>query len=40
MRPFLQIYYTVMPLGYCQNFVSAQYLVNESMEFDQILHMH
>ena len=25
-------------LGYCQNFISAQYLLNESVEFDQILH--
>ena len=24
----------------CQNFVCAQYLENELMEFDQILHMH
>ena len=30
----------VMAFGFCQIFVSAQYLVNESMEFDQILHMH
>ena len=30
-----------MAFSYCQNFlVSAQYLVNKLMEFDQILHMH
>ena len=29
-----------MALGCCQNFISAQYLVNELMAFDQILHMH
>ena len=42
MHPFLQIYNTVMDLCCCQNFISAQYmyLVNKSMEFDQILHMH
>ena len=39
MRQFLQLYNTVMTLGYCQNFVSAQILVNKSMEFDKILHM-
>ena len=40
MHPFWQIYNTVMALGYCQNFVSAQFFVNELMEFDQILYMH
>ena len=40
MCQFLQIYNRVMALVDCKNFVSAQYLVNESMEFDQILHMH
>ena len=39
-RQFLQIYNRVMALGYSQNFVSAQYFVNNFMEFDQILHMH
>ena len=34
------IYNTVMALGYCQNYVSAPYLVNQSMEFDQILCIH
>ena len=29
---------TVMALGYSQNIVSAQYLVNEWMEFDQMFH--
>ena len=29
---------SVMALDYCQNFVSAQYLENELMEEDQILH--
>ena len=28
-----------MALGYSQNFVSAQYLVNDLTEFDQILYM-
>ena len=31
---------TVMAHGYCQNFISAKYLENKSVEFDQILHMH
>ena len=30
---FSQIYNTVMALGQLQNFVSAQYLVNQSMDF-------
>ena len=29
-----------MALESCQNFVSAQYLLNESLELDKILHMH
>ena len=37
--PICAIYNMVMALG-CQKFVSAQYLVNELMEFDQISHMH
>ena len=40
MRQFSQIYNTVMVLGYRQNFVSAQYLGNKLMEFDQVLYMH
>ena len=36
---FSQLYNTVIALGYCQNFISAQYmymyLVNELMEFHQ-----
>ena len=40
MFQFLKIYNMVMSLGCCQNVVSAQYLVNELIEFDQILHMH
>ena len=40
MRNFSQIYNRVMALDGCQNFISAQYLENELMEFDQILHMH
>ena len=39
MRQFSQIYNRVVALGRCQNFISAQYLVNELMECDQILHM-
>ena len=39
MRPFSSIYNTFMALGYHQNFNSAHYLLNESMEVDQILHM-
>ena len=35
-----QLYNTVIALGYCQNFVSAQYLVQELMEFNQVMHMH
>ena len=38
MCQFLQIYNMVMALG-CQNFVFAQYLVDELMEIDQILLM-
>ena len=40
MCQFLQIFNRVIALVYCQNCVSAQYLLNELMEFDQILHMH
>ena len=40
MFHFSQIYNTVMALGYCQNFVSTQYLGNRLMEFDQVLRMH
>ena len=40
MRPFWKIYNTVMALGYCEDLVSPQYLVNKSIEFDQNLHMH
>ena len=40
MRQILQVYNRVMVLVCCQNFVSAQYLVNELMEFDQFLRMH
>ena len=40
MRPFLQIYNTVMALGYHEDYVSTQYLENKLMKFDQILHMH
>ena len=36
MFQFLKIYNMVMSLGCCQNVVSAQYLVNELIEFDQI----
>ena len=36
----LQIYKRVMALGYSQHYISAQNLVNELMDFDQILHMH
>ena len=39
MHPFLQVYTRVMVLGYHQNFVSAQYLLNEFMAFGQILHV-
>ena len=39
-RQFLLIYNRVMALDSCRNFVSAQYLKNKLMEFDQILHMH
>ena len=37
---FSKINNSVMVLDWCQNFVSAQYLDNKLMEFDQILHMH
>ena len=40
MLPFSQIYNMGMALRCCQNFVSAQYLVNKEIELDQILHMH
>ena len=39
MHQLQQINNTVVALGYCQNFASAQCLVNESMEFDGILHI-
>ena len=38
-----QIVTELLPLmihDFCQNFVSAQYLENKLMEFDQFLHMH
>ena len=37
---FAKINKTVMALDLCQNFVSAQYLNNKLMGFDQILHIH
>ena len=37
---FWSIFNRVMALDQCQNFVCAQYLVNEFVDFDQILHMH
>ena len=37
---FSQINYRVMALDWCQNFISAQYLENKLMEFDQNWHMH
>ena len=40
MHQYLLLYNTVIALGFCQNFVSAQYLVKELMEFDQFLHVH
>ena len=40
MHQFLQISNRVMALDSCQNLVSAQYLENEVMEFDQSLVMH
>ena len=40
MHQIRQLYNTVMALGYCQNFIFAQYLVNKMMEFDKILYMH
>ena len=39
-RKFSQIYNTVMALGYCQLFGSAQYLGNRLMEFNHVLLMH
>ena len=36
---FPQTYNRVMALDCCQNFVSAQYLENKVLDFDQILHM-
>ena len=36
MRHFSQIYNRVMVIDYCQNFICAQYLKNEEMEFNQI----
>ena len=35
LRSISAVYNTVMALGYCQNFVSAQNRVKESLEFDQ-----
>ena len=40
MHCFFQIELWPLVIGHCQNFVSAEYLVKESIEFDQILHMH
>ena len=37
---FSLIYNRVMALEWCQDFLSAQYLENELMEFDQVLHVH
>ena len=37
---FLQICTRVMALDLCQNFVSAQYLANKSIEFHPILYMN
>ena len=37
---FLQILNRLGTLDWCQNFVSAQYLENCWMDFDQMLHMH
>ena len=34
----LQVYNTVMALGYCKIFVSAQYLGKILMELDQVLY--
>ena len=39
-RHFSQMYYTAMTLGCCLNFVSAQYIVNALMKFDQILRIY
>ena len=36
---FAQIYNRVVPLDLRQNFVSAQYLKNEWMELNKILHI-
>ena len=40
LHQFAQIYNRVMALDSCQNFISAQYLKNKSMEFYKILHIH
>ena len=40
MHQFAKNNKTVMELDLCQNFVSAHYLKNKWMGFDQILHMH
>ena len=40
MNQFSQINNRIMALDYSQNFVPAQYLENDLMELDQILHMH
>ena len=39
-QAFSSIHYRVMALEWCQNFVSPQYLENEGMDCEQILHMH
>ena len=39
-RRFPQIYNSVRALDWSQNFVSAQYLENELMDFDNTLHLH
>ena len=41
MHQIIQIYNRVMSLDSSQNFISSQYLENEWMEFNKILHtMH
>ena len=39
-RSRLRIYSTVMALGYCQNFISAQCRVKKLMKFEQVLYIH
>ena len=39
-RQFSQIYKRVMSFGDCQKMVSTQYLVNNLIEFEQILQKH